>query len=229
MSYAEIEKFHLQLAHGTLATLERVLKVAGKNADATTVRQVLAVCGRPGNFRDIRKPLLSSYVAKYPCHTVRIDIFQFPHKEKAVEFLILVDGLTRLIVVCRLRKLPNAVLLFLYVYWAWYFGRINVALMDKGPGLIGQDRGNFAESWGTPLIYCATGAAHSNGVVKRQIDLFKNVMLNLCNMHPAGNINVLLNRGVMAKNLTHNRSSGITPMQGAIGRPGLLWSAGNTA
>ena len=95
------------------------------------------------------------------------------------------------------------------------------------PGVVGQEWNNFAEGWGTLLIYAPTGSSHSSGLVERQIDSFKNVLAKLLTTHPTENANVLINRGVLSKNMTPTLSTGMSPMQCMLGGSDLLSSLEN--
>ena len=153
-----LRKLHLHLAHGSIPTLERVISNAGRTVNRGRLNKLINDCWCTENYHKVQRPLITSHIAEFPGHTVGIDVFQLNNTDRVGSLLMVVDGLTRFIIVCRLKSLsPTHVLHYIYVHWICYFGRIHTILLDQGPGLVGKEWENFAEAWGGETGVCADG------------------------------------------------------------------------
>ena len=63
------------MAHASAEILMRVLKAAGNEYKEDEIRQVAQNCPCVERHRKLQRPLVSSYLPKYPGHRVGMDVF----------------------------------------------------------------------------------------------------------------------------------------------------------
>ena len=176
--------------------------------------------------RKLKLPPIQSYLPPYVGHTIALGVFYPLEKstpdqvaKQRAPFLITTCVMCRLVVGRRIRLLkPMAIGRLLVDSRIQVYGRTVGILSDKGPGSQGESWTQFCAVWSCAMIHAPTDAAHSNGLVERQIDLIKLGYAKAKPLMMHFTDEDIISHVAMARNLTPLLNIGMAPLMCATDR-----------
>ena len=172
----EIKKLHVHLGHANKLALVRTLKAAKIKVDLNIVDAVLEDFPCGVSRRDqIQPPAVGPHRALWAGHTVMADL-RYPVGEDALTFpyVIAIEKSSRFALTGLMGNISVISTIDLFnSRWVAIFGRPIRLIMDKGPGLVGEQWGAYTSVCNIAWISNPMAAPFHGGVFERCIGVSK--------------------------------------------------------
>ena len=151
------------------------MRLGKRVVSSMQIHDMIAKCGCALSRVVVQRPIVRTRIPVKCGDILGMDIF-YPLAKTGHSrpYLVLADHLSRYTLVCRLNShVPQHVVDVFFRMWAQSLGKPRRIIADRGPALIGDDRGKILDLFEIQMTLIDRECAFENGTVGRTVGLIK--------------------------------------------------------
>ena len=137
----KLKKLHISLGHGAMASLSKILTLAGYHVGRQRISALISTCGCDQSRAIIGRQKSQRHVPICPGHTAFFDITYLKENDAhRSPFGLTVDASSRFVICKPLSNIRAMTVISSFgKSWSFFFGRPKFLIRDGGPGLVGLE------------------------------------------------------------------------------------------
>ena len=224
LTSAELLNIHRQIGRASFTAMKRLLRLAGKTAQAQVLARAITSCGCAKMESREEKPFTNRHIICGVGGVVFADLFYPANRSRSFPAVLFTDSLTRFCDGSNADSIIHDCLVETFINtWIARMGPPKRLLVDSGANFTGGKWSMLSNVFGIQIVVAPVDSHRSIGRVERRVQIIEKAYLSIEEAvgDTVGNASKF-KMALMARNTAPNSGSSVSPMFALNGRSVIL-------